>query len=1213
MKTPHRLRPSASQLRKGGILAALLLATTGGMLQADPSPPTLPISQVPLGLVKPSRPQVVIALANSQSMDGTLSGAITTGSGELPQIAFLLGKPGYGVPHPLSDSSSPLNYTVPTGFAPPLQAADAAGTAPYTVKVDMDLGGAIYPTPVDNGPSRMNVAKAGIQAILQNYMQNTDFALINYNVVPRGTFQTWGYYLSPDNGNFVFTNSKLPGKRYAANPCFNYADPTTSPAVTQSCDAIAKSGQVEIDAAATLSGTAYVQISASGDDPDINDVLYAGGLAPVFLKYGRAPGSPYSDYRLSDYNAGNVRISYPDTTPSVGPLNTTPTNAGYLGFSQQVLYAARGFGYSQSFPIDAVVTGAPEKNKLGNVAVRMTSAGASPTPASIADAVDAFLPSLQAETMFPRSPEIKSAAEQSPIAGLLQPVQSVFDSASSTGGCPPEQAVILVSDGLPTMDEQGALWPPLGSAAAVGYGVTASFNEDGSLGNTNDQALSDAVGMIRKLRDAGIKTYVVGLGAGVDPTLNPQAAATLKAMAVAGGTKSYYPATSSAAFVESLGNILTAVQNGALAATAASVNSGRLKSDSVEYQAKLETGDEPYKDWTGDLFAKALDAKTGAPKGSPLWSAQALLDVKAADGGWSTARRIATWNPALNGGAGGGVPFRWGGGTDPRDGISAAQQALLQPTDQAGPARLDYLRGDTSREQRNNGGTFRNRSHLLGDIAGSQAAYVGVPDGPSFLPSYFTFQAAHKARKPMLYVGANDGMLHAFDASSGEEQFAFVPSGVFSRLHNLSTLTYNQSHLFFVDGSPQAADVQFSSDNSWHTLLVGGENAGGRTLYALDVTDPASLTTEAAVAAAVQWEFSDSDMGFSFSRPVIAPITAAPKHAVFFGNGYNSPSNHSILYALNPETGATLAKIDLCTATGVPTDACSASAPQGLSTVSVANADGLQSQPITKVYAGDLQGKLWAVDVSNASPSQWTVKLLFQARDAGGKAQPITTAPVLTLNPRYPSVPGLLVMFGTGQFLTSNDLSNTQTQSVYGVLDRPGGNGLYQRSDLQSQTLRYVTAAESSLPQDILTATKENVDFGKQAGWYADMPVVGERIVTDPQLLNGAFITTLNMPSSSSCSVSSSPMLLELNYATGGAFSEPQLDVNGSFVIDSGDKYGGSNPAGVAVGGTGFGSAPTLIQAGDEVAKLITLSTGAQQRVMNPNNAKHATAWWQIQ
>ena len=465
----------------------------------------------------------------------------------------------------------------------------------------------------------------------------------------------------------------------------------------------------------------------------------------------------------------------------------------------------------------------------------------------------------------------------------------------------------------------------------------------------------------------------------------------------------------------------------------------------------------------------------------------------------------------------------------------------------------------------------------------------------------------------MLYAGANDGMLHAFNATTGAEQFAFIPNGVFSNLYNLTAPLYNQNHLFFVNGSPVSADVQFS-DGTWHTLLVGGEDGGGKSIYALDVTNPTNLSSENLLANNVRFEFTDADMGLSYSQPQVGQISTTSgttlQFAVFFGNGYNSPTNKTILYVLNPQNGQTLTKIDLCAA--VPTG-CNSQLPQGLSSVTLAQSDGLQGQPITQVYAGDLQGNLWAVDVSNTNPASWQVRLLFQATDSSGIRQPITTAPLVTLNPSYPRLPGLFVMFGTGQFLTQTDLSSTQTQSVYGVWDRPTPVTTISRTNLQAQTLSLVTATSSGLPQDILTDTSLAVNWGTNYGWYVDLPIPGQRIITTPLLINGSFIATLNTPPSTPCS-SATSMLLDINYKTGGAFPTPQLDINASGTIDTSDQYLSLNPVGVGLIG-GYASAPVNVgvNSSNYATQLITMSTGQQISIINPNNASRQTAWWQLQ
>ena len=1127
--------------------------------------PSQVISQFPLELAAPTHPQVLFAIGNSESMDGTLSGAIMVGSGALAASLSSL-----------QNSSSPLKYTVPTGFTPPAQAADSTGQAPYTVNQSGTL--------LDTSASRLNVAKAGVLAILNAYMQNTDFALEVYSTSGTSLYTTWVYYMSPQASNFTFTNTPISGNTYVNNPCYSYT--TASSTVLSNCTSLAS-----LFGAATLSTNQYLQIGASSDDPSINDVLYAGGQPGIFVSYtGPTPATPYPpNFSLANYENGSVLLSYSKTNPNIGGFATGPTNAGFVPYSPQVLYAERGFGY-----------GGSQSATTGKTSVSMTTAGTSPTTASVTTAINTFVPFLNPETNNTSSTEIKSVAGQSPMAGLLTTAKTYLSSLPNPT-CPPKRYVVLISDGLPTQDLNGKYWPPLGSAAATGYGVTATFKTTGALNTTNDQALTDTITALTNLTTASIKTYVVGLGAGVNPSVNAQAAATLTAMAVAGGTINYYPASSPTDLVSDLNSILVSLQNESLSTTAASLSSTHLQAGSVEYQSSFNGSDTPYQDWTGNVIEKALSSTSGFPTGSTIWSAQTLLDAQ-------SSRLIATWNPALNSGAGGGAPFEWSN-------ISATQQTQLQPSDALGASRLLYLRGNTTLEKRN-GGAFRNRSHILGDIAGSKPIYVGPPSNPALFfssASYVSYVLANPTRTPMLYVGANDGMLHAFNASTGVEQFAFIPNGVFSNLYNLTAPLYNQNHLYFVNGTPQSGDVQFT-DGTWHTILVGGEDGGGKSIYALDVTNPASITSETLMANNVLWEFTDADMGLSYSQPQIAQISTTSSttlgFAVFFGNGYNSPTNKTILYAVNPQNGHILTKIDLCAAV---TGACSSTLPQGLSTVTLGQANGLQGQAMTTVYAGDLQGNLWAVDISNTSPSTWIVRLLFQARDPSGNPQPITTQPVVTLNPSYPRQPGLFVMFGTGQFLTQNDLSSTQTQSVYGVWDRPIPVTTLHRSNLQAQTLTLVTAATSGLPQDILTDTSLAVNWGTNYGWYTDLPIPGLRIITNPLLINGSFIATLNAPPSSPCGVASS-MLLDINYKTGGAFPAGQLDINGSGTIDASDQYNGKNPVGIGLL-AGYASAPVNvgINSSNYMTQLITMSTGQQVSVINPSNTSRQTAWWQIQ
>jgi type IV pilus assembly protein PilY1 len=1172
-------------------LVGLTVGTLVGVAGAASAPTPVSIAQVPLTIAIPAHPQIVIAIGNSESMDGNLSGAIMAGSGSLGTAKSLL-----------QSSSSPASYTIPAGFTPPVSAG-SGGTAPYTVS----SGGHL----VDNSPSRLNVAKESIQAMLTDFMPDADFALLDYQTGDPTRYTTWLYEMSPTTSGFVFTSTEVAGNRYVPNPCYNYPSVSSSnPAVYADCLAIDSSGQVTGSVASSL----YMQISASSDDPLINDVLYAGGVAPVCIAYGGpTPSSPYTAYSLSDYNynPGGIVESYSSEINGCATA-TTPTNAGFVPYSPQTMYIERGFGY-----------GASQSATSANVAVPMTSAGATPTSSSVAAAIAKFTPYLAPETNSTDTSEIKASAGQSALPGLLKGAYQYYTTASlpTSNGCPAQKYVILVTDGLPTLDLAGHSWPPPGTTSAINWGETVAFNADGSLNTagTNDQAVIDTINQLAAL-DSGstpIKTYVIGLGAGVDPATNPVAANVLTAMAMAGGTGSYFAATSPTALTNDLQSIIVKILAATESTASTAVSTTSLRSGSTAYLVSFTTSDL-YQDWTGELAAYPIDPSTGAVNTSTsarIWSAKAELDTQ----NWNTGRLIATWDPVAKA----GTPFRWNPALAP-DGISAttALGAALSTyaPDTNGSDVLNFLRGDNALEQRF-GGTFRNRTHKLGDIVDSAPLYVGPPGGPSEAPSYLAFVSAHADRKPIIYIGANDGMLHAFDAATGQELFAYVPNGVFNNLVDLANPYYNASHLFYVNGSPRAADVQFA-DSSWHTVLAGTEGAGGNSVFALDITNADTFTTESQVASSVLWEFTDTDMGLSYSEPVFADTNAG--WLVMFGNGYNSPNQKPVLYALNPQTGAIIAKVDLCA--NVPT-ACNTALPNGLSSVTAVNNYGDIASTDNTVYAGDLQGNVWRIDISNSNPADWAVSVLYQARDASGNIQPITTAPAVTLNPEFPSLPGTIVVVGTGQLLGFPDLSTTQVQSLYGIYDPPTGSaapmgfsGIPTRANLVQQTIANSTVSGPSGPISVrVEPTVNPVNLPTQRGWYIDFDLAsGERVVTDPQIENGGGVVVASyQPNSTPCTSGGNSWLMVVNYATGGSFPQPMLDVNGDGVLNSSDETStGLNPVGLALAGV-YASEPTVVQKSGCTGKACgsketQLSNGSVLPVSEAGGVTQRSGWWEV-
>lgn len=1075
------------------VLAFAGLTLLVGAVASYAAPPPTALSDTPLIVVAPTHPQVLLLLGNSQSMDGTLSGAIMTGAAG--------------------------TYAVPGGFTPPVD-----GSSNYTV------GGK------DNSASRLNVAKAAIQETLNSYDGNTDFGLMTLGTGSRGLYTTWAYYMS-QAGGFTFTNTSA--SNTYPNPCYGVSNSDCTALVGRY--GIGVSTQLYFVAQGPSDGSSSTPGSA--DDPKVNDVLYANGLKSVFVSYnGPTPATPYPpNFSLANYNSGSILIRYANTTPSIGGFATGPTNAGYVPYSKEVLYAKRGFGY-YAIPNNA--------SKL-LVPIAVTSAARQTT----------FTNLLAPETNNNASTEIKSDAVNAAIAGILKNAYDYYINTPppSNTGCTANRYAVLITDGLPTWDLAGKAWPPLGSAAAAGYGVTAVIDgTTGTLTSTNSTAVNDVLAKLSSLKSQKILTYVVGFGAGVDPSVNPAAAATLRAMAVAGGTDDYFPATTPAAVAAQLKVILEQILAANVSTTTAAVNAVNLTADSKVYQASFISQDTPYNDWTGNVlafaFVIAADGSVSTDPSVAIWNAQTLLDLK----DWNTGRQIVTYKPSTKK----GIAFRWPA-SPPSPG--ASELDVSQSTALGSLDVLNYLRGNTAKEQHNVGGTLRNRSHRLGDIADGSPLYVAEASGPYPDVSYKGFRVTTKTRTPMLYVGANDGMLHAFNATNGQEVFAFIPNAVFSNLSGLSLPGYNSAHKFYVDGPPVAGDVQFA-DASWHTLLTGGLNNGGNSIYGLDVTTPP--TDETGAASKVLWEYTDTDLGKTYSRPTIAKIATltASQFVVVFGSGYNNSDGKPYLYVVNVQDGTLIRKLDLCSAAP---SACDLTKANGLSSPAVVSPDG--SGLVTLAYVGDLQGNLWKVDLSSASPASWSASLVFKAKDGSGKAQPITTVPTVSLHPNAPQKPGYLVLFGTGRFVGTPDITDTSQQSFYGIWDNLSVT-VPTRSNLVAQILTTSGTGDNKVRTD----TQNPVDWSTKRGWYIDLDS-GERTVTDSRLVNKRAILTSFVPSASSCTGGGQSWLTIADYATGGAFTDAEIDLNNDGKLDAADKVVAGSPVSISLG-QNYAAAPSIIE-----------------------------------
>ena len=552
----------------------------------------------------------------------------------------------------------------------------------------------------------------------------------------------------------------------------------------------------------------------------------------------------------------------------------------------------------------------------------------------------------------------------------------------------------------------------------------------------------------------------------------------------------FFAADNPQGIVSAFQTIIQRIEQRQGSASGATSNVGTVNANSQVYQAKFSS-----KDWSGQLFASRIsdgNAAAGSacynvPQGDIcgiVWDASCNLTGGACSALGGTSITAQNWNTGrvmMTYASGQGVPLRWSD-------LSTAEQTALEASDgvTAGQNRLDWLRGDRSQEQQN-GGAYRNRNDVLGDIVHSNPTFVGAPDfnypltnnwtdklySGATMPEnsatvkYGQFVSNNGTRLNVVYVGGDDGFLHGFAAgnytssgsynnttNTGQEVLAFMPSLALNNAASLTNPNYLQpgNHRFFVDGQQSQTDAYFGG--AWHSMLVGGLGAGGQGIYALDVTNPGSFS-ESNASSVVKWEFTDSyndgtytgkDLGYTFGKPLIVRLHNGV-WGVLVGNGYNNTVNDgnqsttgdAVLYILNVANGHVLAKLD----TGVGTSASQCGGkPNGLAYVTPVDMD---SDNITDyVYAGDLCGDVWRFDLTGSAASQWHVSTfgtgtptpLFKATGPGGTPQPITTKIIVNPHPKGLNY-GVELYFGTGKYFETGDNvpDTTHAQTIYGVWD----------------------------------------------------------------------------------------------------------------------------------------------------------------------------------
>ena len=908
------------------------------------------------------------------------------------------------------------------------------------------------------------------------------------------------------------------------------------------------------------------------------------------------------------------------------------TAAGIVDFGKQLTWSFVGSAYYSSSspglgflqtPIKSLTTaqGNTIKSLLACNVPQTTPAKCAPNTPSTCDIVKG----------------IKNAGN-TPIQGTLQTANKYFAGTLSnaaqgyTASSYPlplscgKNYVILVTDGLPNTDSTGKI---VVDPNGVVPGTTA----------TNAAATAAA-----NLLATGVKTYVVGFGSATQ-------SAQLDAIAIAGGTSVSYSASNYSTLASVLDSILQSILSISNSAASVAANSTQLNTGSLIYQVKYNATD-----WSGQLLAYSVDSSTGAIITPELWEASSLLTS-------NSSRHIYSFNPSAAAGSG-GMSFSW-------NSLSPSQKTSLGSED-----IFDWLSGDQSKEQAQ-GGSFRNRTNtlgitnLLGDIVDSAPVYVSDTDyGYASLAgtegsSYNTFlnSSAYINRTAMLYAGANDGMLHGFNASNtgGQEVFAYVPNALYPKLSQLTSPNY--VHQFYVDGMSGVGD--FYDGAAWHTLLAGATGAGGKALFALDVTDPANFS-----ASKVLWEFSntvqpapaacgtwapntnydidllgnlDGHLGYTLGQPLVVRLQNG-QWVVLAANGYNSNNGHAVLFIIDAKSGCLIQKIDTVSA-----DTSGLATVNGLS--SPIAIDTNNDLSVDTVYAGDLHGNFWKFDLSGVAGSYpapsapFFVACTIPGSCAAANRQAITAKP--TVGPAGgvgtdQNNVGWMVYFGTGQYFAPGDNvvgANPQVQSFYGLWDQ--GSSIADRALLQAQTITYQgvgtlactltntcpTGTPTTTTNSITVVSKNPVCYATSSvgcttssplkkGWVLDLiysTAQGERVVSAPLVTNGLVVFATLIPSPDQCTAGGTSNLFEVGALSGGQSSFAPFDINGDGVVNPLDQVVINGVPQYVSGinlGVGIINTPTIIVGPTVNYKYVSGSTGTMASVTDAGGGGGAKRSW---
>ena len=595
-----------------------------------------------------------------------------------------------------------------------------------------------------------------------------------------------------------------------------------------------------------------------------------------------------------------------------------------------------------------------------------------------------------------------------------------------------------------------------------------------------------------------------------------------------GQASTHYLSSSARATLNAFDNIFSRAASSARSIAKSAVSNRNLTTaGSTIYQGAFDTSD-----WSGDVLSLPISltgTSTISLGANANWSAAtALSSIPAASRTIVIGREGTALNPPAS-------AFLWASlDSTMKDHLNKLSPSTVADT--LGEDRLAYLRGDKSKE----GAPFRTRNKLLGDVVNSGIVFSGTPSTniTPFTAEYKTFFNSNTARTPAVFVGANDGMLHAFNATNGAELFGYIPSWMGPKLAALTSNSYNANHQAYVDATPVVAEAQVGSSGTatdWKTVLVSGTGAGGPGVFALDVTNPAAFS-----ASNVMWEFTkadDADMGYVVGRPRIlklrtsAPTTAPATYRWFAVvasgvNNYLPYPNAAGTFSATGDPALFLLALDkpagvAWTSGGSAPNYYKLTVPTD-STLNAANATGLinfeatfgDTRELSQIYMGDLHGKVWRLDFSQRGSANWTFNELsyyktgpavpyplYIARSAANVVQPITMAPTVVAAGIAEGLKLNYVTFGTGKYLETADKTSVEQNSFYAIFENgtssspAGGAVIPGRGRLQAGSVN-TTTFTVDVPPFKWGRPLIDTDLTKRSGWYFDYAASGEKSIS---------------------------------------------------------------------------------------------------------------------